>query len=68
MGLSSLSEDVRKYLARRWYMNERGRPPTADEQRVVAQLIANDGVDAAFASIYDAPAAKAYRTKTGRTV
>lgn len=64
----ALSQDVRNLLVRKWYMAELGRVPSADEQRFHSQVIADKGVDLAFAGIYDSSQAKAYRVKVGRTV
>lgn len=63
-----LSEGTRNYLVRRWYMAELGRVPSAQEQAFHAQIVANQGVDVAFAGIYDSPQAKEYRVKVGRKV
>lgn len=64
----ALSIGTRNYLARRWYMDELGRPPTAAEQADRAKIIDTFGVDAAYAGIYDSTEAKAYRKRVGRTV
>lgn len=63
-----LSIDVRNYLARKWYMDELGRPPTGAEQADRARIIDQAGVDAAFAGIYDSAEAKKHRASVGRKV
>lgn len=63
-----LSADVRNYLVRRWYLTELGEPPTGKEQAFHAQVIADKGVDVAYAGIYDSPQAQQHRKKTGRAV
>lgn len=66
--MSQLSQDVRNLLVRKWYMAELGRVPKADEQAFHAKVIAEKGVDLAFAGIYDSDQAKAYRKASGRKV
>lgn len=64
----ALSADVRNYLARKWYMDELGRPPSGKEQTDRARIIELYGVDAAFAGVYDSAEAQKYRRDTGRKV
>lgn len=64
----AVSRETANYLVRRWYMDELGRVPKADEQAFHAQVIADKGVDVAFAGIYDSPDAKRHRKNVKRAV
>lgn len=64
----SLSLDVRNYMVRRWYLTELGRVPKADEQAFHARVIAEKGVDLAYAGIYDSQQAVDHRKSVGRKV
>lgn len=63
--MAGLSQDVRKYLVRSWFVHELGREPSAKEQADRAAQIDHDGVDVTFAAIFDSTEAQGFRKRRG---
>lgn len=60
--------DLSAFLAHKWYREELGRVPSAQEASNLAKAIRDLGAFKSFTNVYDSAEAKAHRKKVGRTV
>lgn len=65
---AELSIGTRNYIARKFFMEELGRLPNAEEQAFRAEQIRTSGVDFVFNELYKSTQAKNHRTLVGRKV